>query len=116
MLAQARRRNAAAIESGRVRILRAPAEALPFYDASFDRAIAINTVGHWDDRLAGLREARRVLRRNGRLVIASRHDALRPPPRELVSALLAAAFALPEEVLVPADPMRGSALLAALAR
>lgn len=41
----------------------ASAEALPFADASFDAAMAIATVHHWQDPLRGLRELRRVARR-----------------------------------------------------
>lgn len=40
----------------------ARAEALPLDDASVDAAMAIISVHHWDDPLAGLRELRRVAR------------------------------------------------------
>jgi SAM-dependent methyltransferase len=43
--------------------LAASAEQLPFEDGSFDAAMAIATVHHWRDPLAGLREMRRVARR-----------------------------------------------------
>ncbi|MEU9335616.1 MerR family transcriptional regulator [Streptomyces sp. NPDC048290] len=41
----------------------AAAERLPFPDRSFDAAMAVSTVHHWADPLAGLRELRRVARR-----------------------------------------------------
>jgi SAM-dependent methyltransferase len=41
----------------------ARAEALPFADGEFDAAMAILSDHHWSDRLAGLRELRRVARR-----------------------------------------------------
>ena len=41
----------------------ARAEALPFEDGSFDAAMAILSDHHWEDRLQGLRELRRVARR-----------------------------------------------------
>jgi SAM-dependent methyltransferase len=41
----------------------AVAESLPFQDQSFDAAMAISTVHHWQDPIAGLREMRRVARR-----------------------------------------------------
>lgn len=47
--------------------IRASAEALPLPDASFDAALAVNTLQHWNDVAAGLRELRRVARR--RIVI-----------------------------------------------
>src|SRR6185437_9829677 len=41
----------------------AAAESLPFADQSFDAAMAVSTVHHWRDPIAGLREMRRVARR-----------------------------------------------------
>jgi hypothetical protein len=41
----------------------ATAESLPFEDQSFDAAMAIATIDHWQDPIAGLREMRRVARR-----------------------------------------------------
>ena len=41
----------------------AAAESLPFADQSFDAAMALSTVHHWQDPIAGLREMRRVARR-----------------------------------------------------
>jgi SAM-dependent methyltransferase len=43
--------------------IEARAEALPFPDRSFDAAMAVLSDHHWEDRLAGLRELRRVGRR-----------------------------------------------------
>ena len=41
----------------------AAAESLPFEDQSFDAAMAIATIHHWPDPIAGLRQMRRVARR-----------------------------------------------------
>ena len=41
----------------------ARAEALPFADGAFDAAMAVLSDHHWDDRIGGLRELRRVSRR-----------------------------------------------------
>jgi SAM-dependent methyltransferase len=43
--------------------IRAAAERLPFVDQSFDAAMAILTIHHWSDPVAGLRELVRVARR-----------------------------------------------------
>src|ERR1700729_896777 len=43
--------------------LAAKAESLPFEDQSFDAAMAVCTLHHWQDPVAGLREMRRVARR-----------------------------------------------------
>jgi SAM-dependent methyltransferase len=49
----------------------ASAESLPFDDRSFDAAMAVSTVHHWTDPVAGLRELRRVARR----VVVLTHDS-----------------------------------------
>ncbi|GAB2600692.1 MerR family transcriptional regulator [Kribbella endophytica] len=52
----------------------ASAERLPFEDQSFDAAMAVSTLHHWHDPIAGLREMRRVARR----VVVFTHDASDP--------------------------------------
>jgi SAM-dependent methyltransferase len=52
----------------------AAAESLPFEDQSFDAAMAIATIHHWPDPIAGLREMRRVARR----VVVFTHDTSDP--------------------------------------
>ncbi len=52
-------------------VVRAYAEALPFADNSFDTTLALLTVHHWPDRLAGLAELRRVASRS---VVIFTHD------------------------------------------
>ncbi|MFE9339002.1 MerR family DNA-binding transcriptional regulator [Streptomyces sp. NPDC007063] len=49
----------------------ADAEHLPFADQSFDAAMAVSTVHHWPDPVAGLGELRRVARR----VVVFTYDA-----------------------------------------
>jgi SAM-dependent methyltransferase len=44
-------------------VVRGVAEALPFPDERFDVALAVLTLQHWTDPIAGLRELRRVARR-----------------------------------------------------
>ncbi|MFJ4767752.1 SAM-dependent methyltransferase [Streptomyces uncialis] len=75
-LAQAR-----AARSGlgdRVRFEFADAMTLPFDDASFDAAWAIESLTHMSDRTEALREIRRTLRPGGRVVISD--FLLRRPP------------------------------------
>jgi ubiquinone/menaquinone biosynthesis C-methylase UbiE len=73
MLAQARRRNAKAIRAGRVELLQAGADRLPFEDETVDRMLAVNVVYFLDDAVAAFREWRRVLRPGGRLAIFLTH-------------------------------------------
>jgi ubiquinone/menaquinone biosynthesis C-methylase UbiE len=58
---------AAAIDQGltNIAVRQAPAEHLPFADASFDIVVARFTTHHWQHRDSGLREARRVLKPGG---------------------------------------------------
>ncbi len=51
--------------------IQASAEALPLQDKSFDAALAVNTIHHWQDVRAGLRELHRVIR--NRVVIFLRY-------------------------------------------
>jgi SAM-dependent methyltransferase len=68
MLAVAARTVAAAGDAGaRVRLTRAPADRLPFPDASFDLALAAFVLQLVPSRPRALREMRRVLRPGGRL-------------------------------------------------
>jgi SAM-dependent methyltransferase len=49
----------------------ATAESLPFEDQSFDAAMSVSSIHHWQDPIAGLREMRRVARR----VVVFTHDS-----------------------------------------
>ena len=56
-------------ERGLPRVRQGAAESLPFADATFDLVTALDVVEHLDDDAAGLREMRRVLRREGRALL-----------------------------------------------
>jgi SAM-dependent methyltransferase len=49
--------------AGAATCVAAAAESLPFEDQSFDAAMAVATIHHWPDPVAGLREMQRVARR-----------------------------------------------------
>lgn len=55
-------------------VLQACAEAIPVPNQSFDAAMAVNTLHHWRDLAAGLRELRRVARK--RVVIFLRNPTM----------------------------------------
>lgn len=63
-----------AVDSARARgvaeLTVAPAEALPFPDATFDLVTAFDVLEHTDDDVQALRELRRVTRGRGRLLVA----------------------------------------------
>ena len=58
------------------RAIQASAADLPFEDACFDASMAILTIHHWPDKVAGLREMRRVTR--GRIVLLALDPSHRP--------------------------------------
>lgn len=61
----------AAGSDGRLVLVRAVAEALPFAPGSFDLVTATLTYRHWADQAAGLHEIRRVLAPRGVLAMAT---------------------------------------------
>ena len=54
---------------GRIDYAVGSADAIPFSDDSFSVVTAINSLHHWPDPVAGLREVQRVLREGGRLIL-----------------------------------------------
>ena len=61
--------------AGAAPVVKAVAEALPFKDGGYSAAMAVLTIHHWDDPLAGLREMRRVARRRA-VVLTLDPDAI----------------------------------------
>jgi ubiquinone/menaquinone biosynthesis C-methylase UbiE len=93
-----------------ISVQQAPAEALPFPDASFDVVLCRFTAHHWQDLEGGLRQARRVLKPEGRGVFI---DTVAPADRVLDTHLQAI------ELLRDASHVRNYSLaefVAALAR
>ena len=70
MLEMARHRNQALIDAGRIELRRGSADNLPFDQATFEKAMAINTHHIWRDPVAGLKDIRRTLRAGGRIAVA----------------------------------------------
>jgi len=77
MLNQARRRNRAAVESGRIEVLRGTADDLPWPGGSFDAVLTVNTIQLWRPFDASAREVTRVLRPGGRLISYTHGWAIR---------------------------------------
>ncbi len=71
MVADAAEFNADVVRQGRVTVTRGTSSAIPADANTFDKALAINTIYFWSDPSADLREIRRVLRSDGRLVLGA---------------------------------------------
>ena len=69
MVQQARKRNAAAVSAGRVDLRLGSADALPAFDAPFDKILAVNSLLFWDDPVARLKELHDRLRPGGQIAI-----------------------------------------------
>ena len=76
MIRQARRRNAAAIRQGRVRLIHSPVERLQVINGPFDAALAVNNVGMWPEPTTQLRDIGRLLRPGGRIALVSQPRCL----------------------------------------
>jgi ubiquinone/menaquinone biosynthesis C-methylase UbiE len=118
MVRQAQRRNTAAIQAGQVELRRAEASAIPYPDASFDKAFSINVAQFWADPLVVLAELRRVLVPGGLVAIAIQpriSNATEVTSQQtgqfLVNALIAAGF---EQVRLETKPMQPVSVVCAL--
>jgi SAM-dependent methyltransferase len=99
MVRQARKRNAAAVQAGRVELRLGSAETLPAFDEPFDKILAVNSLMFWDDPVARLEELRGILRPGGRVAIAhqprgpgSTDETAAQAGRELANQFGAAGF------------------------
>lgn len=98
MVEQARARNVAAIKSGRVELQLASVEHLPLGDNSCDKALAVNSMQAWPDRVAGLQEIRRILKPGGRIALGFTPYSGQAS-EELPHLLLAVGFTRPSVVM-----------------
>jgi ubiquinone/menaquinone biosynthesis C-methylase UbiE len=72
MIRQATARNRAAVRDGRATLRRGDGVTIPFPDESADAAITVHTIYFMADPAATLADIARVLRADGRLVVACR--------------------------------------------
>lgn len=71
MIDEATKKNDHLIHNGQVRFVFGNANALPFPDSSFDKAMGVNTIYFWEPQKE-LNELHRVLRQNGKLILGIR--------------------------------------------
>lgn len=70
MVTAARRRNAGAVASGRLRVVHATADDVASLGGPFDRVYAVNVVQFWDSPEETLRRIRRVMTQGGVIAVA----------------------------------------------
>lgn len=100
-------RNRALVKAHRVDVAIAAADALPFPDGSFDKALCVHVIYFWEGLDAPFREIARVLKPGARFAVVFRTDAdtttvasfpkevYRFRPRsEVIAALMRAGFAV----------------------
>jgi len=80
MVQLARAENRNAVEEGRLDVQQANADRLPFPDAAFTCAAMNGVLGFLPNPVAAFREIRRVLRKEGRLVISGSDAKLKGTP------------------------------------
>jgi ubiquinone/menaquinone biosynthesis C-methylase UbiE len=102
MVEMAKTRNAHSLETGKVELRQGSVESLPFENATFDKALSINSLQIWPDAIAGLREIWRTLKPGGKIVLGfTRHSG---QSREgLTEKLTTAGFAEAHVVDVDGD-------------
>ena len=91
MVEQARARNTATIERGRIDLRRGSVESLPFDDDAFNKALAVNSMQIWPDPAAGLREMRRVMKPGAKVALGFTPYSGQPK-KGLTEILTAAGF------------------------
>ena len=111
MLRQARRRNADGIARGVVDLRLGSVDALPVFDAPFDKILAVNTVLFWDEPDARLEQLRRLLRPAGLIAVAHQprgpgasDETAAANGREIAAALLRAGFSEVRVTTLPLKP------------
>lgn len=77
-------RNAEVISSGRMEVIEASVENMPFPDGSFDRIITVESFYFWDNPPENLKEVRRVLADGGIfLIVADIHGGIELSGKQL---------------------------------
>ena len=111
MLRQARRRNAEAVRAGRVDLRLGTADRLPTFDDRFDKILAVNSMGIWNDPDRCLESLRTLLRSDGTIAIASQPRSPRATAEtsakagdDIAKRLIDAGFSVVETQTLPLDP------------
>jgi SAM-dependent methyltransferase len=119
MVRAARRRNAAAIREGRVELRLGSADALPAFEAPFDKVLAVNVFMFWRDPVAVLAGVRGAMRPGGAIALTQqprRRGATvtdtRAAAERMEAALRAAGFESVRTELLEMAPVPAACVLA----
>jgi ubiquinone/menaquinone biosynthesis C-methylase UbiE len=110
MVQQARKRNAAAIWTGRVELQLGSATALPYSAAAFDKVFAVNALHHCTNAAQALKEMGRVLKPEGLVAIieqprmAASEAQVQALAQAWAAQLVAAGFSQIKRVFKPMRP------------
>ena len=74
-------RNRAAIQAGRLELRVGTAHALPYPDASFDKAFSVNSIQLWMDPTYDLKEIERVVKKGGMIAVTFQPPSFEENPR-----------------------------------
>ena len=72
MVEQAKQKFKPEIESDKVSVEFGDVKQLPFAESTFDKICTVNTIYFWDEPLTNLKEIKRVLKSDGKLVVGIR--------------------------------------------
>ncbi len=72
MVQQAKQKYSALIQSGKLSVLYADVQKLPFESEMFDKISTVNTIYFWSEPLIAFREIRRVMKPGAKLIVAIR--------------------------------------------
>lgn len=112
MLQQARKRNARAIEAGRVTLRLGSVSDLPAFHDPFDKVLAVNSIQFWENPTAVLRKLRQLMNPGGRIALAlqlrsqgATNDDAHQAGRDMVEKLGAAGFGQVRLEIKPLKPI-----------
>jgi ubiquinone/menaquinone biosynthesis C-methylase UbiE len=111
MVEQASKRNAKAIQEGRVDLGHGSVEALSYGNEAFDKVFAINSMMFWPKPVENLKELRRVLKPGGLIAIirqprwAKTEEMVHEEGKEIVAQLSAAGFRQIRQEFKPMQPV-----------
>ncbi len=118
MLRQARRRNARAIQEGRLELLLGSAERLPDFPERFEKVFAVNVYAFWSEPVTVLRHLRGMMKTGGTIALtfqprrpgATGEDTERGAQR-MAASLREAGFVDVRVEILPMDPVDAACVM-----